>query len=377
MIGDIDVMKTIVISGINLFEGGPLSVYKDCLDNIIKSKLNKNNKIIAFVHKKEIFIGYSNEVTLIELPKARKNYLYRLWYEYVYFYRYSKDKKIDVWISLHDITPNVKASKRYVYCHNPSPFMKTELKNLKYSYKNFLFSLFYKYLYKINIKKNTAVIVQQDWMRCEFIKRYKLKNIIVARPTVNISEEVKSKIKKEQYDKYQFLYPSFPRFFKNFEVICMACEILEGKGVTGYEVFLTVDGNENRYSKDLKKRFEKLKSVKFIGLQERRNLFNLYGTVDCMIFPSKLETWGLPISEFKGTGKNMLVADLPYAHETVGTYDKVIFFNSSKADELAYLMEKEIRQENTYQNIVEKKVMQPFARSWKELLELILITTKE
>lgn len=36
---------------------------------------------------------------------------------------------------LHDIAPNVKAKERYVYCHNPSPFMKSEIKNLKYIYK--------------------------------------------------------------------------------------------------------------------------------------------------------------------------------------------------------------------------------------------------
>ncbi|MBZ9616147.1 glycosyltransferase [Clostridium estertheticum] len=367
-------MKKIVISGINFFEGGALSVYKDCLDNIIKNKLNEVNNIVAFVHRKELFIEYADKITLVELPKSRKSYLYRLFYEYIYFYFYSIGKNIDVWLSLHDITPNVKANKRYVYCHNPSPFMKTEYKNIKYSYRNFLFSLFYRYLYKINIKKNTAVIVQQDWIRREFFKMYKVKNIIVARPAVTISECVYINNSNEPKNKYQFIYPSFPRFFKNFEVICMACEILERKGVIGYEVLLTIDGNENRYSKDLKKRFKKLQSVKFIGLQERKNLFDLYKTVDCMIFPSKLETWGLPISEFKGTGKSILVADLPYAHETVGNYDKVVFFDPNKPDELACLIKNQIRQENTYQDVVENKVMQPFARDWKELLEMILMS---
>lgn len=365
-------MKNIVISGINFFQGGPLSVYKDCLDNIIKSRLNETNNIIAFVHKKELFAEYSDKVTLIELPKSRKNYLYRLWYEYVYFYFYSKKKDIDVWLSLHDITPNVKAKRRYVYCHNASPFMKTELKNVKYSYKNFMFSLFYKYLYKINIKKNTSVIVQQDWMRQKFIKMYKLKNVIVARPAITIMKSFDMNDYKEQKNKYQFIYPAFPRFFKNFEVICGACKILEEKGLTEFEVLLTVDGTENKYSSDLISKYGKLKTIKFIGLQSRNKLFSLYQNVDCLIFPSKLETWGLPVSEFKETGKPMLVADLPYAHETVGTYDKVIFFNPNIYNQLACFMEKQLEQGNTYQNVVEKKVMKPFAKDWKELLKIIL-----
>ena len=34
---------------------------------------------------------------------------------------------------------------------------------------------------------------------------------------------------------------------------------------------------------------------------------------DFLIFPSLLETWGLPISEFEQTNKKMILANLPYA----------------------------------------------------------------
>lgn len=365
-------MKKMVISGINLFEGGPKSVYKDCLDNMVKSNINKTYEIYAFVHKKELFEGFSDKITFVEFPKSRNSYFYRIWYEYIYFFLYSKRNHIDVWLSLHDMTPNVAATKRYVYCHNPSPFMKTELKSLKYSYKNFLFSLFYKYLYKINIKKNTAVIVQQDWIRDEFINLYKLNNVIVARPAIDINNCINTTTIKERKYKYQFIYPAFPRFFKNFEVICKACIILENAGYENFEVFLTLDGTENRYSKDLVKKFGMLSSIKFIGIQHREKIFELYKEVDCLIFPSNLETWGLPISEYKSTNKPMLVADLPYAHETVGTYKKVCFFHQKDAIQLANLMEKEILNTNIYSNVTESLVQEPYAKDWEQLLSIIL-----
>lgn len=364
-------MKTIVISGINLFEGGTLSIYKDCLDNIINYRLNETNNIIALVHKKEIFSEYRDKIKIIEFPKSRKSYLYRIFYEYIYFYFYSKSKDIDVWLSLHDITPNVKAKKKYVYCHNSTPFMKIEIKNLKYSYKNFLFSLFYKYLYKINIKKNTAVIVQQDWLRQEFIKMYNLKNVIVARPTVNIKDNKYKNVLKENKNKVQFIYPAFPRFFKNFELICEACKILEQREINKFEVLLTLDGTENKYANELVKKYSNYKTIRFIGLQSRKDLFSLYEEVNCMIFPSKLETWGLPISEFKETLKPLLLADLPYAHETVGSYDKVCFFNPIDKNELANLMENEISEKNIYINTIEKKNDEPFAANWRELFDMI------
>lgn len=366
-------MKTIVISGINLFEGGPLSVYKDCLDNIIQNYINLNYEIIAFVHKKELFIEYEKKITLIEIPKSRKNYLFRLWYEYVYFYFFSKSRNIDVWLSLHDMTPNVKAKKQYVYCHNPSPFMKSELKNIRYSYKNFFFSLFYKYLYKINIKRNTAIIVQQEWIRNEFINVYGVENIIVAKPSINI--EINNKCNsKENYESKEkiFIYPAFPRFFKNFEVICEACKILNAKGINNFKVILTIDGSENRYSYEIVKRYEKVESICFVGLKSRDEIFNLYEESDCMIFSSKLETWGLPISEFKGINKPIILAKLPYALETVGTYEKVNFFNPDNADQLAILMEKEINLEKKYEGNIKSPIKKPYSDNWMELFEYIL-----
>lgn len=365
-------MGTIVISGINLFEGGPLSVYKDCLNNIIANSIHIENNIIAFVHKKELFAEFTDEIMFIELPKSRKSYLFRIWYEYVYFYFYSKVREIDIWISLHDITPNVKAKKRYVYCHNPSIFMKTELKNLKYSYKNVLFALFYKYLYKINIKKNTAIIVQQDWIRDKFKKIFKIEKIIVAKPIVDISRITIEGLSKDKKNKYQFIYPAYSRFFKNFEVICEASVFLAKKGIENFEVLLTIDGTENRYSYDLYNKYKAINNIKFMGAQKREKVFALYEQVDCLLFPSKLETWGLPISEFKQTGKSILTVDLPYARETMGNYRKACFFHPNDSKYLAYLMELEIRGENIYTPTKAKFIKQPYADNWRELLEQII-----
>ena len=82
-------MRTLVISGINLFEGGALSIYHDCLYEILRKKINERFNIIAFVHKKELFKQYGRLIKIIELPKSRESYINRLWYEYFYFYRLS------------------------------------------------------------------------------------------------------------------------------------------------------------------------------------------------------------------------------------------------------------------------------------------------
>ena len=120
--------KKIVISGINLSEGGPLTALKDCLKSA-HDVLGGNWEIVALVHKKELF--NDSVIRFIEFPNAKRSWLIRLYYEWVKFKKISEVLKPDIWFSFHDITPNVFAKKRVVYCHNPSPFFKLNLKSLQ------------------------------------------------------------------------------------------------------------------------------------------------------------------------------------------------------------------------------------------------------
>lgn len=360
-------MKTLVLSGINLFEAGPLSIYYDCLNELLAESVDKEYKITAFVHKLELFEKYKDDIEIIELPDSRDSYFKRLKYEYIFFYAYSKTKEIDVWISLHDITPRVKAKKIYTYCHNPSPFMKKDIFKIKYSWKNVAFSFFYKYLYRINIRNATAVIVQQNWMRKKFLEMYPISNVIVARPNVNIDFEYLPSIKEKT--KTVFVFAAFPRYFKNFEVICEACKKLNRED---FEVWLTLDGTENAYSNNLVSRYGEISTIKWLGIQPRNTVFDMYNQADVFIFPSVLETWGLPISEFKLTDKPMLLADLPYAKETLGIYDEVSFFDPDKPEHLAMLMGNVIDKSIIYEGNKEELVEPPYAENWKKLIELIL-----
>ena len=68
----------IVISAINFFEGGPLSVLKDCLTFLNDSTYLNEYKFIALVHKKNMFdkSEYAN-IEFIEFPKSRASYAHR------------------------------------------------------------------------------------------------------------------------------------------------------------------------------------------------------------------------------------------------------------------------------------------------------------
>ncbi len=363
----------IVISAISLTEGGPLSVLRDCLIELRENWKSKYD-ILALVNRADL-IGVDG-IDYLEFPKSRKSWFFRLYYEYIAFNKLSKKLRPELWLSLHDTTPFLSDCEQAVYCHNPSPFYNPSLSEFRFDPRFGLFTFLYKYLYRINIHSNRYVIVQQQWLRREFQQQFNLKeNIIVAHPAIehlNIAQNTTSK----QDSKIVFIYPCLPRVFKNLEIICQAAKILEQKGLRDFEVLLTLDGTESKYSKRLYNKYKKIASLNFIGIQTREKIFEYYSKTDALIFPSKLETWGMPITEFIQHDKPIFLSDLEYAHETAGNYNKVKFFDPENPADLAEKMYAFIQNKIVYDQTSDDKIKPPFAANWKELFEILLNTNE-
>lgn len=371
--------KTIVISAVNLVEGGPLTILRECLDALSQSEISQTYKVVALVHSRELLPSYSN-IELMEYPLAKQNYLFRCYYEYWGFYRLSKRLKPYLWLSLHDMSPRVKAERQAVYMHNPSPFYKASFQVIFHAFTYALFSWFYKYVYRINIHANDYLIVQQQWLRNEFSKMFSFPNvrIIVAPPErVRSGKTVLSAnsilARKKDKDDVLFFFPAFPRAFKNFEVICNAVRILKNEGIKNFRVILTIDGSENGYSKQVVSQNRDLENVAFKGLLTKSEVEAYYVLSDCLIFPSLLETWGLPISEYIPFRKPMLIADLPYAHETAAGAESVAFFDPCDAKELAKGMLQVINHNtDSFNSVPLLEIESPKAYYWKELFNILL-----
>lgn len=196
-------------------------------------------------------------------------------------------------------------------------------------------------------------------------------NILVAKPTSKIQYNDDGN-KFFRNKKKVFFYPAFPRAFKNFEIIGEACKILQNENMTNFKVYLTLDGSENEYAKLIHKKYKDISNMNFLGLLSREEVFDLYKKSDVLIFPSTLETWGLPISEFKVFNKPILLVDLPYAYETLGYYQKVNFFDANNPKILAELMKMHIYDTISYDNNKDIEILPPFATNWRELFQILL-----
>lgn len=360
----------VVVSAVNFTSGGPLSVLIDCLTSLLKYDQLDKYEITVLVHKKELVSQFTKYFQIFEYPEIKSSWLNRVNFEYKTSMAISKKIRPKIWISLHDMTPNVISEIQYVYCHNPAPFYKISLKEVLLDFKFFLFNKFYKFLYKINIKRNQFVIVQQNWLRQAFKKMYGVKTI-VGHPSLAGNNKVKLYNAAVNSNTFTFFYPSFPRVFKNFEVILNAAALLS-ETRQDFELVITIDGTENKYSKMLYQKYASYQAIKFVGKLTRDQVFEQYIETGCLLFPSKLETWGLPITEFKNYNKPIILADLPYAHETLGEFDRCKFFNPDDHIQLAEIMNNTIDGNLSYDLNTLDRPVDPFFEDWDGLVKFLL-----
>jgi glycosyltransferase involved in cell wall biosynthesis len=361
----------IVVSAVNIFKGGSLTIAREFLRELssARSKSANRDSITMFCHSAALYNDVHCEgVIFLERPLSRKNWLFRLYYEYIAFWFWSRGRDVDYWISLHDITPNVKAKHRFVYCHNPAPFYKGP-RTWRYDVSFEMFRLFYHHLYRINIRNNDLVIVQQQWIREEFIRRYGLSKemVLVALPENELKGGRHETAQLAPRSVITIIYPAIARPFKNFELLVRTMEVISSLPV---KLVLTIGGQENRYARAIWGISKHMNNIEFAGYLNDESLRQLYEAATVMVFPSRLETWGLPMSEFKEYRKPIFAADLPYARETLQGYNQAFFFNPNDPRDLGKLLKRLWEGDLNYDGNGPRCIRYdtPFATSWEGLL---------
>ena len=364
----------IVVSAVNIRKGGTLTILRQCLGYLSGEAAAGRMEVIALVHDRRLcdFPG----IRYIEMPDTVGSWGRRLRAEYRDMLAISRQlQPIDLWLSLHDATPRVEARRQAVYCQTSFPFYRWQWRDWLMDWKIPVFAMMTRWVYRRGVHRNHWLIVQQQWLR-EGLSRMlgvPADRFIVAPPPRNIE---KPAIEPRRFDRPTFFYASTPDCHKNFETLLRAAALLESQlGADAFQVVLTVDGTENRYARWLKKRWGGLKTVHFEGLMDRERLFATYAGSDCFLFPSAVETWGLPISEAMTYGKPMILSDLPYARETSAGSRQTAFFPCRDARALASLMAAFLRGDlSEFRPVAPTQTPEPVAPDWPSLFAQLLKT---
>ena len=280
-----------------------------------------------------------------------------------------KKFNIDVVLSLQNNAVFTQ-KPQIVYIHQSIPFAE---------YK-FLFSKdrslwFIQNILKISIcsaiKRADKVIVQSNWMKSACIKTTGVdgNKIIVLPPEANIEDIPKFRCPNKPINR--FFYPAIAKEYKNHMVILRACEVLQKAGITDYTVEFTFESNHNAYSQNLFKVVsEKNLPVLFAGRFDLEKMRQRYEN-SVLIFPSFLETVGLPLKEARKAEGIIISADCPYAHEALNDYENVHYFKYDDETAVAEYMMKCIDNSIGYNDFVlAKEEKSSWGIIFKELNDL-------
>lgn len=380
----------IVVSATRFFQGGTLVIVNECL-KFLSVHYSSSFTIKALVFKKDLY-DQIPDIEWVEFPKSRASVFHRLYDEYIRFSQLAKKWQPVLWLSLQDSTPPVKAAVRAVYYHNTLLVKPKSLQLWRHQPRLELLLLLYKYVYTKGLAKNDFVITQQEMLAGYLVTSYQLdkEKVRIFPPAIYLLNKTLQKdpvlatapaaqINQESDSPYTFIYPATAFYYKNHALIIEAVRILVKRGLP-CRVWFTIDGTENGYVKKLVKSAQpELPQIRFLGFLQREELFKLYNESDCMVFPSLLESWGLPLTEFATLGKPILCADLPYGRATLsGTgYKKAAYFDPDNADDLATRMAQAIQGQLAFQEVNELQAseFQQMA-SWEDCFDALLAAKK-
>lgn len=316
-----------VVNATAISPGGGLTI----LEQFISYAADTDAHYYVFIAE-DIEVSASNNISIIKRP--RMGWLARILWDAKGLPGYLKKHNIKPQrvISLQNTTANVDY-KQIVYLHQPLPFydLLTVLRTKKI--KLIFYYLFYSFFVFLYDKKDTQFVVQTTWLKEAVIKKKpKLKNrVYVFRPdnprfdTTSAGNNVYTK------SKVSLFYPAAPYSYKNHILLLKALNKVN-KDAGGCQLRVTFCKGDFKEFDLLVDKLGLIDNVHYLGFLDKEALLNEYNSCQAMLFPSFIETFGLPLVEAANLGIKILAADLPYARETLNGYCGASFINYSDVE---------------------------------------------
>ncbi len=315
--------------------GGALTILNQYYDAAIKDTDNE----WIFILSTPKFDEHKN-IKVLNYPWIKKSWFHRIYFDSFVAHKLVKKYEVDEILSLQNVViPHINV-KQTLYLHQSLPFVEKKYcitENFKFwVYQNIISKMIFN-----SVKKADEVIVQTKWIMDAAIEKTNVKKekFVLKQPEMNIQVKKQFSTDNNKYDKVIFFYPSSGLEYKNHRVIVEALQYISPNYRKNYEVVFTLKGNENTHIKKLYKiTKEKSLPIRFVGELRIDEVYNYYSK-SILIFPSYIETFGLPLLEAKIHSSPIIASDCAFSREILGDYDKVHFFNPFEYCELKAIIE--------------------------------------
>lgn len=318
--------KNIIVNATALSTSGALTILKQFIKN---TENHLQYHFICFIPCDLNLIKPKN-VTFIEIPKM--NWLKRvLWDSF----------KLKAWLSNRDIKPhkvislqntsiNIDADQ-IIYLHQPLPFSEVSWSIFKKEeFKLFLYKYFYSLFIFFFVKESTVFVVQTNWMKDALSKKFGIPEgrIETIKPEVIFPSNIVYNTEVKSSGCQKLLYPAVPVFYKNHTLILDAMKYLKGLNKLEKSQFQVTfkEGDYPLFDK-IALEHDLVDFIEYLGVLPYEELMGKYLGAKCILFPSYVETYGLPLAEAAYFGKKVLCSDIAFAHDVLEGYSGAVFLD--------------------------------------------------
>lgn len=322
-------MTLIVVNAVASAKGGGATILRQFL-----SSLDEESYYHVFVSDLSVLDGVLPRGNVVVHPVGEKKLASRLWWDYV---------GLGLFLRGNDIVPNLVVSMQntpsyiwhdvpqVVYLHQAIP-----ISDFRFSFfsKMERSLWFYKTLYPIFMRgfpsRRRVYVCQATWMRVPFsnLLRVPLENVRVYRPNAGLMDVCELREIDAESREAFFVYPAASHIYKNHTVLVGAAALLKNSSPQFYRslrILLTIEPGDPTVV-PLIDAAGVLDAFEFVGHLPHNKLMALLSKPSCvMLFPSRIETIGLPLIEASYSGCFILAADLPYSKEVLRGYRRVRF----------------------------------------------------
>lgn len=327
--------STILIYDVHASESGALAILDDLYQQILVHP-DKSIQWIFAISTPEY--KEMENIKVLRYPWVKKNWGYRLWFNSITTRKILRKYNPDKVFSLQNEGISFFKKPQYVYLHLPFVLtdhrftIKEDGKKL-WLYQNVLSKKIFSSLRKVD-----KTIVQTQWMKTALCDKARVdgEKIEVLQPDVSMNNI--GVYEHSDNNRKRFFYPATAFTYKNHMTLLKAINYAQDHGLDEYEVFLTIRKDESDYTKKLYSyALEHKLNVIFNGPVSREEVFTRY-TQSVLLFPSYVESFGLPLLEARMTGTPIIAADCSFSREILDGYEKVKFFHEMEYTTLGELI---------------------------------------
>lgn len=359
--------KTIVVLSSATRFSGSYMIYKQFINHLAD---NING------YKYYIFIDsgmYHPRIEGVEyVYESNHSWARRIYMDWIGWNKLLKSKGIypDLIVSLQN-TAMITELPQILYYHTPLSFYPNKWNPLKKNERGmFLYKYIYPFFVKLTLSKRTNVVVQIPFIKRAFMKQFHWPEdqIYVMFPDLEkISiNEIESDIFPS--DEYHFVYPATPLPYKQHETIVQAVRLLkhnEPEIGERIRIHFTVTSQELPILHTFVQSNDLNDQIIFQGKISHDRLLEIYKSSKGLLFPSTIETLGLPLIEAAKLGLPIIASDMDYAKEVLDGYTGVTFVPYNKYNQWAEKIKEICLKGKRFPAIADK------TSSWPDFFHLI------